>query len=186
MALTHLQHSPELTLHSKPNGEILSSERISIQRLLRTCGPRSRIIYERTLLDLIVYNRISPTALRVLNSLSQSHLISLTGHGTPLAVIPLCTLGDSICSESGMTGPSSATKRLLNVWSLIGQKSGTCGPNFWAIVGPCSITEYLATLSSSEVSLLISRKSGRSKPSKSTRNSSSIDGSNSSDETLSP
>src|SRR3974390_439647 len=149
------------TQPSPPNGVILSFERKSIQKLLKTCGQQLRTTSEPILLDLIAYNRISLEVRRHLNSLSQSHWISLTGHGTLLAVIPLSTLVDSICSARRMTGLSFEMKKLLNVCNLIGERNWACGLNSWAIVGPSSITEYLATLSwfegSSSTSLLSDR-----------------------------
>src|SRR5215831_9325848 len=147
MVLTLLRpwHGP--TLPSCPNGETLSSEKRAIQKLLRTCGQRSRTMCESILLDLIVFNRISPEIRRHLSTLSPSHLTFQASLDIQSAVIPLSTLVDSIFSESAMVALSCEMRRLLSVWSLIGQRNGISVLNFWAIVGPSSISEYLAILS---------------------------------------
>src|SRR5262249_49720472 len=147
MALILLRpwHGP--TLPSWENGETLSSEKKAIQRLLRTCGLRSRTMCESILLDLIVFSRISPEIRRHLNILSPSHLIFQASPDIRSAVIPLSTLVDSIFSANAMVGLSCETRKLLNVWNLIGQKNGISAHNFLAIVGPSTFSHFFPTLS---------------------------------------
>ena len=184
MASTPLRRSPAPTPLSKMNGETLSFEKKAIQRLLTICGPRSRTTLGSILLDLIVFNRISPEVVRHLNTASRSLSISPDSPDTPSPVIPLSTLVDSIFLEEKTTALSSEMRRLLNVWNLIGRRSGISGANFWVIVGPSSISEYLATLSWFAESLSRKRRSARLKQSRSTPSTSSVDGSSSFSETL--
>src|SRR3974377_20493 len=85
-----LEHTPRSTL----NGAILSLEKKATQKLLKTCGEPSRTTLESTLLDLIVFNRISPVVERHLSIASRSLWISQISPDTLLAAIPLFTLVD--------------------------------------------------------------------------------------------
>src|SRR3974377_1322552 len=123
MALIHLQLSPARMPRSSLNGATLSSEKIAIQRLLRTCGPRLRTMCGSILLDLIVFNRISPEMARHLNILSLSHWTCQASPSIRYQEIPLSTVVDSICLEKKIAGLSLEMKRLLNVWNLIGLRS---------------------------------------------------------------
>src|SRR4051812_12585658 len=98
------------TTRSPPSGETLLSEKRSILKLLKICGQPLNPTLQHTLLELTHANRISPTAHRLLNSLSPSHS---TSQGSPLILpaIPLSTLVASICLESGADGLLSGTRR---------------------------------------------------------------------------
>src|SRR3974390_1463936 len=107
MALIQLQRSPERTPRSSPHGATLLSEKSAIQKLLRICGPRLRTTCGSILLDLIVFNRISPETVRHLNILSLSHWTCQASPSIQYQEIPLSTLVDLIFSEKKIAGLSS-------------------------------------------------------------------------------